>query len=62
MGKVNTVCAAMCKALLKVDERRYVYTILTTDAKRSPPDLETAMKRILEIKGGFNWLFWGFGS
>ncbi|KAJ3288043.1 hypothetical protein HK104_008357 [Borealophlyctis nickersoniae] len=49
-NKVNLVCKSMCAALQSMDARRYVQTILTTDAKQTPPDLETAMARIMEIK------------
>ncbi|KAJ3055398.1 hypothetical protein HK097_010674, partial [Rhizophlyctis rosea] len=49
-AKVNTVCTAMCNALVNLDEERYVYTILTTEAKQVPPRLEEAMGRILDIK------------
>ncbi|KAJ3033897.1 hypothetical protein HDV00_005666 [Rhizophlyctis rosea] len=48
--KVNTVATAVCDTLMRLDEKKYVYTILTTYAKQVPPRLEEAMGRILEIK------------
>ena len=31
--------------------QKYITSILTTDAKKNPPDLESAMKRIKDLKG-----------
>ncbi|KAJ3159102.1 hypothetical protein HDU86_002001 [Geranomyces michiganensis] len=49
-GKVNAICDLFRTALEAVDAPRYVHSILTTDVKKTPPDLETAMRRILTIK------------
>lgn len=49
-GKVNDICDTVRKALISVNAQRYVQTILTTDVKKSPPDLEAAMRRILTLK------------
>ncbi|KAJ3149243.1 hypothetical protein HDU89_003961 [Geranomyces variabilis] len=49
-GKVNGICDTVRTALETVDAPRYVHSILTTDVKKAPPDLETAMRRILTIK------------
>ncbi|KAI9015161.1 IKI3 family-domain-containing protein [Gaertneriomyces semiglobifer] len=49
-GKTNAVCDTVRQALEQVDATRYTHSILTTDVKKSPPDLESAMRRILTIK------------
>ncbi|KAJ3095479.1 hypothetical protein HDU97_006901 [Phlyctochytrium planicorne] len=48
--KTNRVCKAMEIALLEAGEKDYISSILTTDAKRQPPDLETAMTRIKKLR------------
>jgi elongator complex protein 1 len=37
-------------ALEEQDRSKYMFTILTTDAKRTPPDLEAAMERVKSVK------------
>jgi elongator complex protein 1 len=53
-GKINAVCDLLRTALdenSKIPtEHDYTQTILTTFAKQEPPQLENALKRILEIK------------
>ncbi|KAI8909371.1 IKI3 family-domain-containing protein [Powellomyces hirtus] len=49
-GKTNAICDIFRTALQTVSETRYTHSILTTDVKKSPPDLETAMRRILTLK------------
>ncbi|KAJ3214160.1 hypothetical protein HDU67_002020 [Dinochytrium kinnereticum] len=48
--KVNAVCDAVRGALIALDEVKYITSILSTDAKKSPPDLESAMRRIKSLK------------
>ncbi|KAI8827292.1 IKI3 family-domain-containing protein [Fimicolochytrium jonesii] len=50
VGKVNKICDTTRQALETVDPKRYLQSILTTDVKKSPPDLETAMQRIMQVK------------
>ncbi|KND02563.1 Elongator subunit IKI3 [Spizellomyces punctatus DAOM BR117] len=49
-GKVNSICETIRRALEEVDSQRYTQSILTTDVKKTPPDLEAAMRRILLVK------------
>ncbi|KAJ3023810.1 hypothetical protein HKX48_000944 [Thoreauomyces humboldtii] len=49
-GKVNLICDALRTALHEVDPERYVHSILTTDVKKQPPDLESAMTRIRTLR------------
>ncbi|KAJ3312662.1 hypothetical protein HDV04_002804 [Boothiomyces sp. JEL0838] len=49
-SKINTICDVIRSSLEKVDKDFYCFSILTTDAKKSPPALEDAMARILQIK------------
>ena len=49
-GKINTICTTLCDSLQSIDPKKYIYPILTTDTKKTPPDLTKAMSRILEIK------------
>ncbi|KAJ3115924.1 hypothetical protein HDU96_010870 [Phlyctochytrium bullatum] len=51
--KQNKVCTAIQKALLAVNERKYITSILTADAKKLPPDLEGAMLRVKEFRDNF---------
>ncbi|KAJ3272885.1 hypothetical protein HDV01_005208 [Terramyces sp. JEL0728] len=48
--KINTICEVIRSSLEKVDKDLYCFSILTTDAKKSPPALEDAMERILKTK------------
>ncbi|KAI8848478.1 IKI3 family-domain-containing protein [Chytridium lagenaria] len=50
VSKINSVCEALQKSLISSDERKYMTSILSTDAKKSPPDLESAMLRIKALK------------
>ncbi|KAI9099473.1 IKI3 family-domain-containing protein [Phlyctochytrium arcticum] len=51
LGKVNELCELLRTALEgAADDQKYVNSILTTDVRKSPPDLETAMSRILSIR------------
>jgi elongator complex protein 1 len=49
-GKVNLLCDLIVSTLEKFDKEKYLNSILTGLSKKSPPDLENATKRILEIK------------
>lgn len=49
-GKVNGICVVFRQALESIDTELYIQTILTTFAKQTPPDLESAMIKIKEIK------------
>lgn len=54
--KVNTVCKALRSALKKVDERKFITSIITTYVQQQPPDLESALMsiramRVEELKG-----------
>ncbi|KAJ3416474.1 hypothetical protein HDV05_001632 [Chytridiales sp. JEL 0842] len=54
LSKVNSVCEALRAGLTAFDHLKYITTVLTTDAKRSPPDLETAMERVKSLKSTFS--------
>ncbi|KAI8929674.1 IKI3 family-domain-containing protein [Entophlyctis helioformis] len=49
-NKVNDICTLMATVLDKLDAERYIQSILTSDARRLPPDLEGAMRRIYAVK------------
>lgn len=49
-GKVNSICKDFKTALESVNASKYTQTLLTTYVKQSPPDLESAMKTIKDIK------------
>jgi elongator complex protein 1 len=50
IDKVNPVCRMLREALELIHPDRYLNSILTTYAKQSPPDLESAMRRIFKLK------------
>eukprot|EP00842_Homolaphlyctis_polyrhiza_P002178 jgi/Hompol1/2961/HPOL_003082-RA len=49
-NKVNELCTLIATVLNQIDPIQYLQSVLTSDAKKSPPDLETAMLRIVTIK------------
>ncbi|KAI9206900.1 IKI3 family-domain-containing protein [Polychytrium aggregatum] len=51
VGKVNRICDTVRGALETIDAERYTQCILTTDVKKVPADLETAMGRIKSLRG-----------
>ena len=53
--KVDNVCKAIRDTLIILDEDRYQNSVLTTFVKQTPPDLESSMKMIREIKGKINF-------
>ncbi|KAI3622987.1 ELP1 [Malassezia furfur] len=48
-GKVNRVCDAFLDAL-RVDERRYLTTILTAHVRKTPPDYEGGLRVLLRYQ------------
>ncbi|KAJ3197353.1 hypothetical protein HK101_004229 [Irineochytrium annulatum] len=51
LSKINAVCSSIASYLLsKEDRTKYITTLLTTDVKKSPPDLEVAMRRVKTLK------------
>lgn len=49
-GKRNLLCDLIVSTLEDLDSEKYFNSILTGLAKKSPPDLENATKRILHLK------------
>lgn len=49
-GKVNVLCDWIVSALEALDKEKYFNSILTGLSKKSPPDLESATRRILNLK------------
>lgn len=49
-GKVNMICKNFKAALDQINSPRYIQTLLTTFVRQSPPDLESAMMLIKDIK------------
>ncbi|KAL0073450.1 IKI3 family-domain-containing protein [Phycomyces blakesleeanus] len=48
--KVNTICEAVRNVLIKLGRKRYIQSILSTYVRSSPPDLESALNLLAEIK------------
>ncbi|KAJ3297896.1 hypothetical protein HDU79_001653 [Rhizoclosmatium sp. JEL0117] len=48
--KVNTLCATVRNSLAPLDTVTYVTTVLTTFAKQTPQDLESAMAKVKSMK------------
>eukprot|EP00730_Choanoeca_flexa_P017217 TRINITY_DN8259_c0_g1_i1.p1 TRINITY_DN8259_c0_g1~~TRINITY_DN8259_c0_g1_i1.p1 ORF type:complete len:1336 (+),score=384.79 TRINITY_DN8259_c0_g1_i1:376-4008(+) len=51
-NKVNTMCAAIRKALLALDSDAYLHSILTTYVKHEPAQLEDALRHVLAVRTG----------
>ncbi|KAI8379248.1 IKI3 family-domain-containing protein [Radiomyces spectabilis] len=49
-NKVNRICAAVRDTLMELGRDRYMQSILSTYVKSSPPDLESALLLLAEIK------------
>ncbi|KAI7903384.1 IKI3 family-domain-containing protein [Cokeromyces recurvatus] len=49
-NKVNTVCEAVRKILIELGQERYMQSILSTYVRSSPPDLESAMTLLSELR------------
>ncbi|KAG0165594.1 hypothetical protein DFQ28_008559 [Apophysomyces sp. BC1034] len=49
-NKVNYICEAARNVLLKLGRKRYIQSILSTYVRSSPPDLESALLLLAEIK------------
>ncbi|KAI9145319.1 IKI3 family-domain-containing protein [Paraphysoderma sedebokerense] len=54
--KVNIVCDAVRNVLERLDVNRYVQSVITTFVKKSPPDLDSALMRVKELKAISNSL------
>ena len=50
VGKVNMLCELLSTVLGSSDATKYIQPILTTDARKNPPALEDAMRRILAVR------------
>ncbi|KAG0223795.1 hypothetical protein BGW42_005533 [Actinomortierella wolfii] len=48
--KVNTICEAVRKELETMDRKTYINTILTTHVRKTPPDLESALTLLTELR------------
>ncbi|KAF9975119.1 hypothetical protein BGZ73_001334 [Actinomortierella ambigua] len=48
--KVNTICEAVRKELETMDRKTYINTILTTHVRMTPPDLESALTLLAELR------------
>lgn len=53
-NKINEVCDMVRGELEKRDVFHYANTILTAYVRKSPPDYESALKALVELKGGFS--------
>jgi elongator complex protein 1 len=49
-NKVNTICEAFRALLMGIDRKKYIQSILSTYVKSSPPDLESALQLLAEIR------------
>ncbi|KAF9363866.1 hypothetical protein BGX34_003149 [Mortierella sp. NVP85] len=48
--KVNRICDAVRKELEPLDKNTYINSVLTTYVRKSPPDLESALLRLVELR------------
>ncbi|KAF9189964.1 hypothetical protein BGZ51_008686 [Haplosporangium sp. Z 767] len=48
--KVNQICDAVRKELDTLDQKTYINSVLTTYVRKSPPDLESALLLLAELK------------
>nr|XP_056704911.1 elongator complex protein 1 [Euleptes europaea] len=48
--KVNVICDAMRTTMEKINAPKYCLSILTSHVKKSPPELETALQKIRELR------------
>ena len=49
-GKVNKYCLLLREACTRLDEQRYLHSILTTCVKHQPPLLEEALRYVLNLR------------
>ncbi|XP_052279525.1 putative elongator complex protein 1 isoform X1 [Dreissena polymorpha] len=54
--KVNTICDAVRKALIGIDENKYLLSILTTYVRKSKPELEQALQLVKKLRACTNEL------
>ncbi|XP_062455173.1 elongator complex protein 1 isoform X2 [Rhea pennata] len=48
--KVNVVCDVMRNAMERIDPQKYCLSILTAHVKKSPPELETALQKVHDLR------------
>ncbi|NXE54820.1 ELP1 protein, partial [Casuarius casuarius] len=48
--KVNLVCDVMRVAMERIDPQKYCLSILTAHVKKSPPELETALQKVHDLR------------
>jgi len=49
--KVNSICDAVRGILESMNPKKYFQSIITTFVKKSPPELESALNFLAELKG-----------
>ena len=49
-GKVNKICKAFRDVLMDLGRDQYIQSILSTYVKSTPPDLESALQLLADIK------------
>lgn len=49
-GKVNKICKAFRDVLMELGRDQYIQSILSTYVKSTPPDLESALQLLADIK------------
>uniref|UniRef100_A0A8B9PM09 Elongator complex protein 1 n=1 Tax=Apteryx owenii TaxID=8824 RepID=A0A8B9PM09_APTOW len=52
--KVNLVCDVMRVAMERIDPQKYCLSILTAYVKKSPPELETALQKVHDLRGNIS--------
>ncbi|EFA84443.1 elongation protein 1 [Heterostelium album PN500] len=50
-GKVNLVCDKLREVFVKIDQNRFIQPVLTTYVKKSPPELDEALRLIQNLRG-----------
>ncbi|OZJ05806.1 hypothetical protein BZG36_00877 [Bifiguratus adelaidae] len=50
VNKINDICDAVRKVLETKDKRYYMQTILSTYVRKSPPDLESALRLLADLR------------
>ena len=50
-SKVDTVCEAVRKELIKIGENKYLLSIVTTHVQMTKPELEIVLSMIERVKG-----------
>ncbi|NXG38342.1 ELP1 protein, partial [Dromaius novaehollandiae] len=48
--KVNLICDVMRVAMERIDPQKYCLSILTAHVKKSPPELETALQKVHDLR------------